>query len=449
MTKHQRKPPGKPAAPENDARYHVVQALLRVVNDRASLATVIPETEPRVTPGDRPLFRELTFGVCRWYHRLDMVARQFLQRPIRKRENSARLLILMGLYQLFFTRIPAHAAIHSTVELAARVNAGKVKGLINGVLRNAQRDGAEILERLQHNEQYQYSHPQWMIDKLKGNWPDDWRAILDQNNRKAPLTLRINSRKISRKDYSALLDNHGLGHRLSSLSPKGIILDRPADVTQIPGYIEGLFSVQDEAAQLCTQLLDAGSTDLTILDACAAPGGKTTAILEQATENSKITALELHPERLTRIEENLRRLGLAAEIKEGDATRQNWWDGKDFDRILVDAPCSASGVIRKHPDIKLLRLESDIMPLAETQLAILHNLWPMLKTGGILLYATCSVFPQENTRIIERFLKQTPNAGEITIEEEWGKACTTGRQLFPNQESHDGFYYARLTKYPA
>ncbi len=437
----------------HDVRHHVLQALLRVVDNRASLAKVIPEIEPRVTARDRPLFRELTLGVCRWYHRLDIIARHFLQRPIQSRQNSTKLLIFIGLYQLLFTRIPAHAAIHSTVEVATRVNASQHKGLINGVLRSAQRDSQRLIEQWQHNAQYQYSHPQWLIDKLKSNWPDDWQSILDQNNQKAPLTLRINCRKTSRTAYARLLSENDIGHHFSLLSATGIILDKPMEVTEIPGYTEGLFSVQDAAAQLCPQLLDLEpvadtSARLTILDACAAPGGKTTAILEQSSEPSRLTALELYPNRLPRIADNLQRLGLAADMVIGDATQKDWWDGKQFDRILIDAPCSASGVIRKHPDIKLLRLESDIVPLAETQLAILDNLWPLLKTGGLLVYATCSVFPQENTRIIERFIKQTSNAQEIRIEATWGRPCTRGRQLFPSQDSNDGFYYAKLLKKP-
>ncbi len=443
MNKHLRPSPKKHHA---TARSQCVHALLKVTVDHASLSQVLPALETELTEQDRPLFRELTLGICRWYTQLDIIARQLLTRPLRKRDHTTRLLIFLGIYQLVHTRVAAHAAIHETVELAPHFNASNQRGLINAILRNCQREQPQICAELSSDPGYRFSHPQWMVDKLTANWPDHAELILSANNEKAPVTLRINRRLCSREAYVQALSSAGIAHDLCAYSDYGVRLTESVPVSQLPGYDAGWFSVQDEAAQLCTTLLNLDASGLHILDACAAPGGKTTAILEATDNTAKVTALELSEPRLARVQENLDRLSLTAQLISGDATQRDWWNGTQFDRILLDAPCSASGVIRKHPDIKLLRRETDIAALAETQLAMLTNLWSTLKSGGTLVYATCSVFNQENSRIIERFLKQTPDAAATQLDVPWGLPVPHGRQLFPGRDSHDGFFYAQLRK---
>lgn len=437
--------PSKKAAARS-ARSQAIKTLLSVTQNQASLSTLLNEFESDLVEQERPLYRELTLGLCRWYFQLDRIANSLLSRPLRQKDQATRLLILLGLYQLLYTRIPEHAALNETVALADTFQAGSQKGLVNGVLRNFQRTREAVLAELASDLVFRFSHPAWMIQKIYANWPDMAEHILNANNNKAPITLRINRMKISREAYQSQLDEQGIAHEACLYSPVGIRLTLPVPVMSLPGFEKGWFSVQDEAAQLCTDLLDLTCAPLRILDACAAPGGKTTAILEATNNQAQVTALEFDPSRLERVRDNLARLELNARLITGDATDLSWWDKEPFDRILVDAPCSASGVIRKHPDIKLLRRETDISALADTQLAILSALWPTLAPGGTLVYATCSVFTQENTRIIERFLARTPNACSGPLSADWGLSSTYGRQLFPTQNSHDGFYYAQIRK---
>jgi 16S rRNA (cytosine967-C5)-methyltransferase len=395
------------------------------------------------------LLTEISFGSCRWFHQLEIRKNRSLQKPIKKQDGIANFLLIIGLYQLYYTRIPAHAAIFETVEAADGLGIAHLKGLINAVLRNAQRQVTEMLpadSALSTDDAETWSHPKWMLAKIRANWPLHYREILDANNQRAPLVLRVNQLKSSRADYMQQLAAAGLEATPTPYSAWGVVLQTATDVKTLPGFDEGLFSVQDEAAQLCSTLLQVAPGHL-VLDACAAPGGKTTAIFEASEGKAIITALDSDAERLQRVHENLLRLEQTAKVICADAsTDTSWWDGQYFDRILVDVPCSATGVIRRHPDIKLLRRENDIVALAQTQLAILQTLWPTLKPGGRLVYATCSIFPQENNRIIERFLKYEIGASAIFIDAEWGLCCEYGRQLLPQNNGHDGFFYACLEK---
>jgi 16S rRNA (cytosine967-C5)-methyltransferase len=285
-----------------------------------------------------------------------------------------------------------------------------------------------------------------MVEKLRHNWPHDWQAILETNNTQAPMTLRVNARRFNRDAYLDLLCEAGIQAQATRFSPHGIQLAAPVPVDRLPYFADGAVSVQDEAAQLCTTLLDLAPGQR-VLDACAAPGGKTCAILEACESLSEVVAIDESADRLPRIEENLTRLDLNATVQQADAANTDqWWDGQFFDRILLDVPCSATGVIRRHPDIKLLRRESDIVPLATIQLGLLNALWQTLKPGGRLVYATCSVFPQENHRIILRFLKQTDDAVLLEPDLLWGRDTDAGRQLLPVPQGHDGFFYAVLEK---
>lgn len=389
------------------------------------------------------LIQELSYGVCRWYHRLQFYAQVLLEKPLRAKDSDVHCLILLGLYQLFYLRIPAHAAIHETVEDAALLGKPWAKSLVNAVLREAQRQREDLLARAERDYAVWYSHPEWLLKRLKQEWPADYRVILDANNARAPMTLRVNLSKITRSEYVALLGQHELPARESDLVATALLLDSPCDVRTLPGFAEGLVSVQDEASQLVAQLLPLGP-GLRVLDACAAPGGKTCALLE-AEPGLHILALDKEERRLPRMRDNLTRLAQQAEVRCGDITTDSFL-AESFDRILLDVPCSATGVIRRHPDIKLLRTETEVTALYQTQQALLRAAWPLLVPGGYLLYSTCSVLAEENHLQIERFLAEQPAAKIQPLEIPAARLCAAGLQLLPIPGGNDGFYYALLRK---
>ena len=419
-------------------RASACQVVHAVAEQHLSLTALLPAASACVPEKDKGLLQELVFGTCRWYYQLADQHNRYLAKPIHASDKIAQTLIKVGAYQLQHTRIPAHAAIHETVAAADLLGVSHLKGLINAVLR-------KISAESKTDQPDSVNHPLWMVEKIRHNWPDNWQSILHNNDLHPPMTLRVNRAKISREHYLLQLDQAQIKAKAGAFADYALVLDSAVPVTQLPGFAAGEVSIQDEAAQLCCQLLEL-KPNLRVLDACAAPGGKTCALLE--TEPSlQLLALDADQERSKLITENLARLTLAAEIRVARAeATELWWNGHQFDRILLDAPCSATGVIRRHPDIKLLRQESDINNLAQVQLKLLSALWPTLKLGGKLLYATCSIFPQENSRIIERFLKQEPSAELLTIEAKWGVDTGFGRQLFPQTDGHDGFFYACLTK---
>lgn len=420
----------------------VAAEVVTAVLDGQSLAQALPDGQQRVAPSDQSALQALSYGSCRWYHRLNGELTQRLRKPLRSKDQVIQSLLIVALFQLRHSHQADHAIINETVEACRTLGRRQLAGLVNGVLRAAQRDGEPHLDAPDER----FSHPIWMTDKLRHNWPEDWQTLLTANNQPPPMTLRVNPRRTDRDGYLDKLRQAGIPARATRFAPFGIQLDQPCPVDQLPGFAEGLASVQDEAAQLCTTLLDLQSGQQ-VLDACAAPGGKTGAILEQGPDDLAVTALDEGAERLPRIRENLDRLGLSARLAVADAgAPERWWDGKSFDRILLDAPCSGSGVIRRHPDIKLLRREDDIKALAEEQLRLLNALWNTLAVGGRLVYATCSVFPQENHRIIQRFLRQQPQARLEPIDASWGRDTGDGHQLFPGDGSHDGFFYACLVR---
>ncbi len=420
----------------------VAAKVLLAVESGQSLSQCLPPALSQLPPEQRPQLQAICYGSCRWFHRLDGELKGRLKKPLRKPDRIVHHLMLVALFQLRFSEQATYAILNETVEACRALDKPHLTGLVNGVLRAAERDGAPEPA----DDSSRFSHPEWMVEKLRHNWPDDWQAILEANNQQAPMTLRVNARRFSRDEYLELLKEAGIEATATRFAPFGIQLAQPVPVDRLPWFADGAVSVQDEAAQLCTTLLDL-QPGQRVLDACAAPGGKTCAILESEPELTEVVAIDESAERLPRIEENLERLDLPATLQQADAAdTEHWWDGTAFDRILLDVPCSATGVIRRHPDIKLLRRESDIVPLAGIQLSLLDAMWNILAPGGRLLYATCSVFPQENHRIIQRFLKQQTQARLINIEVEWGMDMATGRQLLPNPESHDGFFYAVLEK---
>ena len=421
-------------------RLLAAQALTSVLCHKGSLASSLPRALEAAEHGDRALIQQLCYGTCRHFPQLELIADQLLHKPMKPQDQDIYALILMGLYQIKAMRTPDYAAVDATVQAAKASGKRWADKLINGVLRSYIRGGAELAEVLNEHDAYRYNHPEWLVSKLSHHWPDDWQKIIAANDPQGPLTLRVNTRKISRMDYLVSLVDAGHAAHACHISEVGVQLAQATDVTQLPGFAEGWFSVQDEAPQLSAPLLqlEAGQR---VLDACAAPGGKTCHLLEAEDVNVKVY------KEISRMQENLQRMGLAAQIICADASEPDqWWDGQAFDRILLDAPCSATGVIRRNPDIKMLRTSEDILELVQLQLKLLNNLWPLLKPGGYLLYATCSVLRQENDRLVARFLKQQKQAQHCVIEADWGIKMEVGRQLLPDPTSHDGFYYAKLYK---
>ncbi|AQZ94080.1 16S rRNA (cytosine(967)-C(5))-methyltransferase RsmB [Halopseudomonas phragmitis] len=430
-------------------RLAAARALAQVMAGKASLGSSLPTQLERVSVRDRALTQELAFGTARWFQRLDGLANALLEKPLKAAERELHALLLVGLYQLLYTRIPAHAAIGETVNAAKTLKKPWASGLLNAVLRRAQREGAEQLAALERDPTIRLAHPRWLQKRLKQDWPDGWEAICQANNAHPPMTLRVNLARTSRSAYLSRLSDAGIDAEPCRFSSVGLRLLQPCDVSQLPGFTEGEVSVQDEAAQLAAPLLEL-KPGQRVLDACCAPGGKTCQILEQQSALDELVALDLEPKRLERVRENLERLQLHATLKAADARElSNWWDGRPFQRILLDAPCSATGVIRRHPDIKLTRQAEDIAALAQLQGQLLDQLWQTLDVGGVLVYATCSVLPEENSQTIAAFLARQPGARELEISADYGLAQPCGRQLLPQNDGHDGFYLAKLIKIAA
>jgi 16S rRNA (cytosine967-C5)-methyltransferase len=432
-------------------RLAAARALAAVLAGKASLNSSLPQQLDKVAARDRGLTQELAFGTARWQPRLSALAAKLLQKPFKNADKDVEALLLVGLYQLLYTRIPPHAAIGETVACIDKLKKPSLKGLVNAVLRNAQRDGAALLIELEHDPVVRTAHPRWLQKALKASWPEHWEAICTANNDHPPLILRVNRRHTSRDAYLAELQHCGIDASACQFSGDGILLAQACDVTGLPGFAAGHVSVQDEAAQLAAELLQLAPGQR-VLDACCAPGGKTCHLLEVEPRLAHVVAVDLEAKRLQRVRENLDRLGLNAELIAADGRAlDSWWDGQLFQRILLDAPCSATGVIRRHPDIKIARQAEDIAPLATLQGELLDALWPTLEVGGILLYATCSVLPEENSLNIAAFLARTSDARELEIVGQThqpvaGMAQPHGRQLLPQVDGHDGFYYAKLTK---
>lgn len=428
------------------ARAAAARGIARVIQG-GSLNDLLPGILQGLSePADRGLVQEMVYGSLRWSPRLDFILSLLLDRPVRKREPRVHALLMVGLYQLLYMRIPPHAAVAETVEAARLMKKPWAVGLTNAVLRRFQREQHELIARAEEHPVGRSAHPDWLLALLQKDWPQDWETIAQANNARPPMTLRVNRRLGSRDAYIDELGEQGIAAAPHPLVDNGIQLETPVDVPRLPGFAEGRVSVQDAAAQLAAALLDPQPGE-SILDACAAPGGKTAQLLECCPRLGHLLALDRDAERLDRIAENLARLRLSAKLVHGDAARpDDWWDGKPFHRILVDAPCSATGVIRRHPDIKLLRRRKDIESLASLQGRILDQLWPLLAPGGRMLYATCSILAQENADQIASFVRRHPDAATVPIAASWGRPAGFGRQILPGEADMDGFFYATLIK---
>jgi 16S rRNA (cytosine967-C5)-methyltransferase len=406
----------------------------------ASLTAVLYEvwrTERDLTAQQRGGIQDLSYGVLRYYGQLDALLKLLLNKPLW--DENLHCLLLVGLYQLIHCEKAPHAVVDSAVSASNDLGGNKsVRGLINAVLRNFIRRRPALLDRAMKSEGGRFSHPQWWIDKLRVQYPHQYQVILEASNLRAPMTLRINRRRVDMVEYQDALTQAGMDARL--LGGNALELARPSPIDRLPGFAEGLVSVQDVAAQLAAPLLDVRD-GMRVLDACAAPGGKTAHLLELA--EIELTAVDDDAARTALVTQNLSRLGLSAHrVLQGNASHpEKWWDGQPFDCILADVPCSASGVTRRHPDIKWLRRENDIPQFATRQCEILESLWRLLIKGGKLLYVTCSIFAEENGLQIDQFLRRHSDACVMPVHQ---PEMIEG-QLLPSAH-HDGFYYALLRK---
>lgn len=412
------------------------------------------------TPQERGLLRSLCYDSIRWYLRLDALLKRLLARPNQPLTPELHALAIVGLCQLLYTEVPAHAAVDETVNATRLLQQPRAAGLINAILRRCQREGAKLAAAVDRDTATRTAHPRWLVDRLAADWPANaespgYEQILAANNERPPFWLRVNRLRCSGSEYRQRLQAAGLEVLDGRDDDHTLLLSRAVDVSDLPGFADGLVSVQDAAAQLAAPLLAPRAGDR-VLDACAAPGGKTCHLLELQPGIEELVAVDVSKERLVRVQENLQRLGLKAKVVAGDAGESSsWWDGREFDRILLDVPCSATGVIRRHPDIKLLRRSEDIAALAERQRQLLDRAWSMLKPGGRLVYASCSVLRAETAAVVSAFLRGDGQARDVTAD---AVSALSGPGIDPSGRKSagyaiatgtagmDGFYYACLEK---
>lgn len=412
-----------------------------VVDKGRSLSEELPDFQLKAEVKDKALLQELCFGVLRYLPELENDVRQFIDKPLKGKQRVFHFLMLVGVYQIKYMRIPDHAALSETVNACKPLKNTHLKGLVNAVLRSFQRAQANNESQSTLPEPIAFNHPSWFINKVKAAYPEQWQNILVANLARPPMWLRVNQQHNSVAQYQQKLAQLDIEISQQDKTSGALLLTNPIDVNKLPQFSDGHVSVQDAAAQQAAVILQAQAGER-ILDCCAAPGGKTCHMLE-LEPSLEMTAIDVEAHRLSRVQENLQRLQLDAHLIAGDATQPDtWWDGKLYDRILLDAPCSATGVIRRHPDIKWLRKADDIEKLSALQQQILKNIWPLLKSGGTLLYATCSILPQENDQQIEQFLANNSDATLVKIND----SDQIGWQILPSEQNMDGFYYAKLIK---
>jgi len=433
-------------------RAEAARAVARAMGGRTLDDALGAADASALTTQNRSLLQAMVYGVVREHTLLANLASRLLEKPLQN-QPQVHALLLCGLYQLREMRMPAHAAVAETVNAVALLEAHWARGMVNAVLRRYQRERRALEDALPSDPVVRHSHPEWLVDAIRGDWPRVWKKVLLENNEHGPLTLRVNRRRGPAAEYLQRLPGAGLAGHLVTGAADAIVLEEAVPVDQLPGFADGAVSVQDASAQLAVELLDL-EPGLRVLDACAAPGGKTAHILERF--DCDVVALDADAARLKRVEENLERLKIGAmgpshmgpscKCTVGDARQPaGWWDEKPFDRILLDAPCSGTGVIRRHPDIKFLRRRADIPKMAQTQTEMLHALFPLLAPGGVLVYSVCSVLAAEGPDVVNRFLERAPQARTLPIDARWGEPQPPGRRLAPGGD-FDGFFYARLGK---
>ncbi len=429
------------------SRLITTQIIEQIIEEKITLSKALNNNEPFKQAGkEKALIQEISYGTCRWYIQLEQILNELLDKRIKKKDSRLKYLIMIGLYQLRYMRIPSHAVVSETVDTCKKINMEWAKGLVNAILRRYIREADKLNTLLNKTETIRASHPNWLIEQLKQDWPDEWNNILDSNNQRPPMYLRVNQLHQDRDNYLIKLNEVGIEAKPTLYSNVGVLLDQAKDVEQLPGFNEGEVSVQELAAQLSAKLLDL-KPGQNVLDACAAPGGKSSHILESQPEIKSLTVVEKDPNRAKKLSETLERLNLSATTKVSDINDlEKWWDKEKFDRILLDAPCSATGVIRRHPDIKLLRTPEEVSNVCKLQESLLNTLWQTLKLNGLLLYVTCSILKQENSDQIKKFVANNNDCILKTIKAQWGVDTDYGRQILTGQDNMDGFFYACLEK---
>ena len=432
-----------PLPKQKNLRADCAWVIYQILEHGKSSRECLERVQRRHNVRDNAWLQEMSLGVMRRLPILQHWLRGLLDRPLKGNKKVVEHLILLGLYQLHYSRVSSHAAVGETVAAASYLGATSLKGLVNAVLRNFQRES--LGDKPIENPIIESGLPKWLFKAIENAYGEDASRVREATNAMAPIWLRVNKQKTSLTAFTAALDNINVAYTTSEEHGDAVILQKREDITALPGFDDGHFAVQDGAAQLAAHYLQVKAGER-ILDCCAAPGGKTGHIAENTPDVGYLLALDADATRLKRVEENMTRLQHTVDIKQGDATAPDtWWDGELFDRILLDAPCSATGVIRRHPDIRWLRKSSDIDNLAALQRQILDTLWALLKPGGTMLYATCSILPQENTQQIQQFLAQTPDA-QLSPVTKTETSERPGRQILPGEQQMDGFYYARLVK---
>lgn len=430
-----------------NSRLIAVRVLNKVFQNGQSLTAALDDAlsgnpSEGIEPKDKAFIQALCYGVCRQSYRLEVILNELLDKPLKDLEVKA--LALVGLYQLEFMRVKPHAAVSETVQAARKKP--WAKALLNALLRNYLRKQDALTQKANSLQVAATSHPEWLIKRIEQDWPEQAPDIFMENNLQAPLVLRVNESKISKTDYLTRLEEQGIIAAAVDFCASAIVIEKPVQVESLPGFSSGLVSVQDSAAQLAAGLLDV-LPGQRVLDVCAAPGGKAAHILESQPGLKELVAVDIDASRMQRVRQNLDRLALSASLLVGDASQPtSWWDGRQFERILLDVPCSAIGVIRRHPDIKILRRDEDIQQLIVLQKKILQAIWPLLAPGGVLLYATCSILRQENEWQVAAFIESHPDAVSLPIHADWGLPVSYGRQIITGESSMDGFYYALLGK---
>jgi 16S rRNA (cytosine967-C5)-methyltransferase len=438
--------------PAAGARSVAAHAVARILREGVTLDAALHDALAATPAGLGPSVRSLSYGAVRGYYRHEAILSRLLSQPVRALDLLVRALLSVALFELEDARTPEYAVVDAAVKAAKATDAARASGLVNAVLRRYLRERKTVDAEIARNPALRHASPIWLADRFRADWPVRWTQLLAAGDAQAPMWLRVDSRRADTLSYLEKLREAGIGARAESRVPLAIALDAPCDVHELPGFDQGLVSVQDLGAQCVAFPLELSSGQR-VLDACAAPGGKTALIAEREPSLARLVAVDIDPQRLTRVRENLVRGDLRAELMPGDlGTPDAWWDGVPFDRILVDAPCSALGVIRRHPDIRLRKSPSEIDKLPLLQARLLAASWRMLAPGGRLVYATCTVTRSENRDVVAAFLAGTPDAG-IVPPENWpgwpgfGEADGFGRQILPGEAGADGFYYAALLKH--
>ena len=402
-----------------------------------------------LNPQQQSWVKEVCFGSLRFYHHLSVILNNLLNEPLAKKNADIQCLIIIGLYQIEHMNTPHHAAVNETVAATKVLKKAWAKGLCNKILRRFIKERTRLLQETNHNLQAKYSHPIWLIERLQTAWPDQWESILKENNQRPPLTLRVNLQRTTRDDYQSELASNKIAFQTDNRCQTAVTLTQSLPVSKIPKFDLGFASVQDISGQRIIELVDL-KPGFQVLDACAAPGSKTCHMLEAEPRIKKLVAIDMDAKRLIKIKDNIVRLGLPIEpcrmILANACHSKEWWDGDLFDRILLDAPCSSTGVIRRHPDIKILRSPEDVVEACKQQKHLLHSLWPLLKVNGRLVYSTCSILPEENELQIKTFLKNHSDAKAIKPGLSNGIPLHYGHQCLPDSREGDGFFYCILEK---